>query len=181
MVSKLLEIWSGLFTRIQIPDPDFLPSLGPGSRGQKGTGSATLEKNYSNRDIFSENLFLLVVLLRNTFLDSGFGIGQDQRWSLKIYQFLIRSKYICLQQIFFFLLSFQRHWDFGAHYGKRDHVCTFFGQYWCRVLGSGSELEKRKFYVHLFPGISESGPAILLALVSHYKLYRYSRPLTTSC
>ncbi len=35
MVSKLCEIWSGLF----IPDPDFLPIPDPGSRGQKGTGS----------------------------------------------------------------------------------------------------------------------------------------------
>ncbi len=37
MVSKLSEIWSGFF--IPDPDPDFLPILYPGSRGQKGTGS----------------------------------------------------------------------------------------------------------------------------------------------
>jgi hypothetical protein len=37
MVSKLSEIWSGLF--IPDPDPDFLPIPDPGSRGQKGTGS----------------------------------------------------------------------------------------------------------------------------------------------
>ncbi len=37
IVSKLSEIWPGLF----IPDPDFLPIPDPGSRGQKGTGSGT--------------------------------------------------------------------------------------------------------------------------------------------
>jgi hypothetical protein len=34
--SKLSETKSGLF--IPDPDPDFLPFLDPGSRGQKGTG-----------------------------------------------------------------------------------------------------------------------------------------------
>ena len=42
IVSKFLEIWSGMF----IPDPDFFPSRIPDpdseSRGQKSTGSATL-------------------------------------------------------------------------------------------------------------------------------------------
>ncbi len=38
IVSKLSEIWSGLF----IPDPVFLPIPDTGSRGQKGPGSATL-------------------------------------------------------------------------------------------------------------------------------------------
>ncbi len=37
MVSKLLEIWSGLF--ISDPDPDFLPIPDPGYKGQKGTVS----------------------------------------------------------------------------------------------------------------------------------------------
>ncbi len=37
MVSKLTEIWSGLF--IPDPDPDFLPISDPGSKGQKGTVS----------------------------------------------------------------------------------------------------------------------------------------------
>jgi hypothetical protein len=37
MVSKLWEVISGLL--IPDPDPDFLPILYPGSRGQKGTGS----------------------------------------------------------------------------------------------------------------------------------------------
>ncbi len=37
MVSKLSEIWSGLF--IPDPDPDLLPIPDPGSRGQKDTGS----------------------------------------------------------------------------------------------------------------------------------------------
>jgi hypothetical protein len=37
MVSKLPEIWSGLF--IPDSDPDILPIPDPGSRGQKGTGS----------------------------------------------------------------------------------------------------------------------------------------------
>ncbi len=45
MVSKLSEIWSGLF--IPDPDPDFLPILDAGSKGQKapdpGSGSATLQ------------------------------------------------------------------------------------------------------------------------------------------
>jgi hypothetical protein len=36
MGSKLSEIWSGLF--IPDPDPDYLPILDSGSRGQKGTG-----------------------------------------------------------------------------------------------------------------------------------------------
>ncbi len=36
IVSKLREIWSGLF--IPDPDPYFLPIPDPGSRGQKGTG-----------------------------------------------------------------------------------------------------------------------------------------------
>ncbi len=42
IVSKLLELWSGLF--IPDPDPDFLPIPDPGSRGKKGpgSGSATL-------------------------------------------------------------------------------------------------------------------------------------------
>ncbi len=35
-----MEIWSGMF--IPDPDLDFLPTPDPGSRGQKGTGSATL-------------------------------------------------------------------------------------------------------------------------------------------
>ncbi len=36
-VSKLSEIWTGLF--ISNPDPDFLTIPDPGSRGQKSTGS----------------------------------------------------------------------------------------------------------------------------------------------
>jgi hypothetical protein len=40
LVSKLSEIWSGLFRiGIRDPNPDFLPNPDPGSRGQKGTGS----------------------------------------------------------------------------------------------------------------------------------------------
>ncbi len=48
MVSKLSEIWSGLF--IPDPDPDFLPIPDSGSRGQKCTGSATLKKMDLDRD-----------------------------------------------------------------------------------------------------------------------------------
>ncbi len=47
---KLLEVWSGLF--IPEPDPDFLPIPDPGSKGQKGTGSATLtETTCTNLDL----------------------------------------------------------------------------------------------------------------------------------
>jgi hypothetical protein len=46
IVSKLQKYDPDCSSRIRIPDPDpgscFLPILDPGSRGQKGTGSATL-------------------------------------------------------------------------------------------------------------------------------------------
>ncbi len=43
MVSKLSQIWFGLF--IPDPDPEFLPILDPGSSGQKGTGFRILIRN----------------------------------------------------------------------------------------------------------------------------------------
>jgi hypothetical protein len=48
-VSKLSEVWFGLF--IPDPDPDFLPIPDPGSRGQKGTGSATARNNLQASNI----------------------------------------------------------------------------------------------------------------------------------
>jgi hypothetical protein len=48
-VSKLSEIWSGMF----IPDPeiDFLPIPDFGSRGQKGTGSRNLIRKTDCHDL----------------------------------------------------------------------------------------------------------------------------------
>ncbi len=49
MVSKLWEIWSGLF--IPDPDPDFLPILDTGSKGQKAPvpGSRIRIRNTANK------------------------------------------------------------------------------------------------------------------------------------
>jgi hypothetical protein len=58
IVSKLSEIWSGLF----IPDPDtdrdlnFLPIPDPRSRGQKGTGSRIRIRNTGQKAYFNPTL-----------------------------------------------------------------------------------------------------------------------------
>ncbi len=59
MVSELSEIWSGLL--IPDLDPEFLHIPGPGSRGQKGTGSRIRIRNSGWKNISIVNLGSFVV------------------------------------------------------------------------------------------------------------------------
>jgi len=108
MGSKLSEIWSGLF--IPDPDPDYLPILDSGSRGQKGTGfririrntarlhflsvlGTVLKRGAKLLQMLHSFSSILSFLLKHTFMKGGWGLRKQFRHcGTSTYQRCLRSR-----------------------------------------------------------------------------------------